>query len=130
MNRLLVFGDRNWTDEVLVRRLLFNLPHLTLIHGAARGADTIAGRVAAEFGWRVHAYPADWNRYGRAAGPIRNQQMLDEGKPEAAICFHDDLSASKGSRDMAQRCLLAHLPIWLVRHEGHGIEPLRPELVA
>jgi hypothetical protein len=60
---------------------------ITIIHGAARGADTLAGLFAKMFGTKVEAYPADWDTHGKAAGPIRNQQMLDEGKPDLVVAF-------------------------------------------
>lgn len=45
-------------------------------------------------------YDADWNQYGKAAGPIRNRVMLKEGKPDLVHAFHDDLANSKGTKDM------------------------------
>lgn len=119
--RLLVFGSREWADEDFVRHVLRRLgPGHELIHGAARGADTIAARVAAELGWNVRAFPARWNEEGRAAGVLRNQRMLDEGRPDGprAHCFHDDLYGSRGSSDMARRCLHAGLN---VRYHQHDI---------
>jgi hypothetical protein len=46
----------------------------------------------------VRAFPADWNRFGPAAGPIRNRLMLDEN-PDLVIAFHSDLSNSRGTAD-------------------------------
>lgn len=40
-------------------------------------------------------FPAKWNEHGKAAGPIRNQQMLTEGKPDVVFAFHDDIASSK-----------------------------------
>lgn len=45
-------------------------------------------------------FPADWKQYGKAAGPIRNKQMLDEGQPDLVLCFHDDIEKSKGTKNM------------------------------
>jgi hypothetical protein len=58
-----------------------------IIHGAAPGADTLAGQWAADKGIPVEAFPADWEKHGRAAGPIRNKQMLDDGKPDLVVAF-------------------------------------------
>lgn len=66
-----------------------------LVHGAATGADTMAGKIAKELGWQVEEYPADWNKHGKAAGPIRNQQMVDLG---ADICLAFPLGESRGTR--------------------------------
>lgn len=58
-----------------------------IIHGNARGADLLADQYAREKSLRVLSFSADWNLHGRRAGPIRNKQMLDEGKPHAVIAF-------------------------------------------
>lgn len=47
-----------------------------LLHGDARGADQSIDRAARRLGWLVQAVPAEWERHGRAAGPIRNRQLL------------------------------------------------------
>lgn len=95
---VLVCGDRFWTDKEKIRERLGRLPAgSTVIHGAARGADSIAGAIAQEFGFKVRAFPADWAKHGKAAGPIRNLQMLDE-KPELVIAFHSNLANSKGTK--------------------------------
>ena len=52
-------------------------PVLALLHGAARGADQAIAAAADQLGWPVIACPAPWRQYGRAAGPIRNRQMLE-----------------------------------------------------
>jgi len=114
--RILVTGDRNWTDEQTILAALVGLKAregtaVTIIHGAARGADTIAGRIAKELGFDVEAYPADWNKYGKAAGPIRNKQMLREGKPQGVLAFHDDLFHSRGTRNMVEISKSAGLPV-------------------
>ena len=105
--RVLVTGDRNWTSEERIRYALSKLENsynedFTLIHGAARGADTIAETVAKSLGWTIERYPADWQKYGRAAGPVRNKQMLVEGKPDVVLAFHDDFEHSKGTDHMVR----------------------------
>ena len=95
--RVLVCGSRNWTDEYRVRRRLMQLPADTqIIHGGCRGADSIADSVAKEARLPVIEVPADWDRYGASAGPIRNRQMLDMG-PKLVLAFHDDIKKSKGT---------------------------------
>jgi len=80
---------------------LFTGTH-TLIEGEARGADSMARDIALARGWEVIRVPADWVKYGRGAGPIRNQQMLDMG-PDQVWAFHDNLACSKGTLDMVRR---------------------------
>jgi hypothetical protein len=61
----------------------------------------------------VRHFPADWDKYGKAAGPIRNKQMLDEGKPQAVIAFSYDLARSRGTANMVAQARDAGLPVWL-----------------
>ena len=60
-------------------------------------------RRAIKHGYKYEDYPADWDRFGRAAGPIRNKQMLDEGKPTLVIAVHEDISKSKGTKNMVEQ---------------------------
>lgn len=101
--RVLVCGDRNWSDYKAIARELSLLPvNTVIIHGNARGADSLAHLAAEELNYIVEAYPAEWDRYGRSAGPIRNQRMLVEGKPKLVLAFHPDLARSKGTGHMVQ----------------------------
>jgi hypothetical protein len=70
-----------------------------LIAGGARGADTLAEEWAKAQGIQCEVYMADWEGLGRKAGPIRNQQMLDEGKPDLVIAF----PGGRGTADMVRR---------------------------
>lgn len=91
--KVLVCGGRDFTDYVTVNRVLsayfnnFCNGNMEIIHGGARGADTLAGLFAKMFGLKCHIFPAEWDSYGKGAGPIRNQKMLDEGKPTIVIAF-------------------------------------------
>jgi hypothetical protein len=115
--RLLICGDREWTDERPIVALLAQCePGTVVIHGAARGADSIAGRVAKEFGLEVEPYPADWTVHGKAAGPIRNSQMLTEGRPTEVHAFHTDITRSKGTKDMVTKASRVGLPVTV--HDG------------
>jgi hypothetical protein len=113
--RILVTGSRNWVDEEKIYAALMQaLPVSLLIEGEARGADTIAKRAAQRLGIRVLPFRADWRRYGRSAGPIRNQLMLDEGKPDLVLAFHEDLARSKGTKDMISRARAAGVEVKLI----------------
>lgn len=89
--RVIVTGGRHYTD---FDRVLFKLealmvmyPRLHVIHGNAQGADSLAHSVCMEYGIPVTPYPADWDKYGNAAGPIRNEVMLRDGKPHGILPF-------------------------------------------
>lgn len=78
----------------------FGPPEITeIISGMARGADSLAAEWATKFGFPLQKFPADWKKYGKAAGSIRNQQMLDEGKPDLVIAF----PGGTGTRDMIKK---------------------------
>lgn len=101
MMRVLVCGSRGWSDREVIYRELAKLPSdTTVIHGAARGADTIAGEVAEELGFAVVSCPAQWSQFGRAAGIVRNQQMLSEESPDLVLAFPRDLANSPGTKHM------------------------------
>lgn len=112
--RVLVCGDRNWTDPSPIMLELIKLEgETTIVHGAARGADTLGGLAAEFLGMNVEAHPAKWQEYGRAAGPIRNQEMLDSGL-DLVLAFHENISSSKGTKDMIRRAKKDGIPIKLV----------------
>ena len=102
--RVLICGDRNWTAREPIRKYVATLNPAAdvIIEGEARGADSIAAQMGDRYGVPVHRYPALWNRYGRAAGPMRNRQMLIEGKPDLVVAFHADIVHSKGTRNMVE----------------------------
>lgn len=108
---VVVTGDRNWSDREAVRREFSKLPPNTvIIHGNCRGLDTIAGEVALEFGFSVDPHPANWDLYGKSAGPIRNQEMLDL-KPKKVLAFHPCLSTSKGTKDCVREAMRRDIPV-------------------
>ena len=89
--RVLVCGGRQFDDTAYLNSKLDEL-HLqhgftVLIEGCARGADQLAGAWADAYGIAHLKFPADWDRLGRKAGPIRNKQMLDEGRPDLVVAF-------------------------------------------
>lgn len=89
---ILVCGGRNYRDRQRIREVLDEympprpIDPPTIIHGGARGADKTAADVAMHEGFWVTAHPANWVRYGKAAGPIRNREMLDR-VPDLVIAF-------------------------------------------
>jgi hypothetical protein len=112
---VLVCGARDWTDRATIREWIAKLPKGSIVvHGAAPGADTIAGEEARALGMIVLEYPADWANLGKAAGPIRNQRMLDAEAPDVVLAFSyvrkDDRGRKEittGTSDMVARALEA-----------------------
>ena len=103
--RVLVCGGRDFGDRAFVFRTLdahhASEPFHVLIQGAARGADTYARNWAETHNIRCLSFPADWKRNGKAAGPIRNRQMLDVGQPDLVIAF----PGGRGTADMVTQAM-------------------------
>lgn len=72
---------------------------LVFISGLASGADKLCFAYADFPNVSIDKYPADWNKHGKIAGFIRNQQMIDDGKPDIAIGF----PGGNGTKDMIKR---------------------------
>jgi hypothetical protein len=97
--RIIVCGGRHYGDREHVFSTLDMLHELygftLVIHGAASGADTLAGEWARSRGVRERATPAEWDKFGRAAGFWRNQKMLDM-EPKLVVAF----AGGKGTEGM------------------------------
>jgi SLOG family YspA-like protein len=117
--RLLISGSRNYNDYEAFKDNILKYYHDTerktgshridcIISGGARGTDTMAERFADEYNIPKEIYPADWNKYGRSAGPIRNRQMLKEGRIGEVVCFM--AKDSRGTADMLQAAIEAGKP--------------------
>lgn len=117
--RALVCGGRDFADDALVWMALERYEECVgkidvLIHGGADGADKLAAAWGARSDHtRVLSFPANWRKYGKRAGPLRNQRMLDEGKPDIVIAF----PGGKGTADMVRRAEGA-VPVWNVGTSG------------
>jgi hypothetical protein len=85
--KILVFGSREWVWDGVVYRILSKLPKDTiLVHGAAHGADRIAGKIGHQLGFDVRPYPVtdqEWKEHGPVAGNLRNARMLASEHPDA-----------------------------------------------
>lgn len=116
--KILVCGDRNYADSKELYdsldwiRGLYDYPNVVVIEGEARGADTLGREWAKERGFSVLEFPADWDKHGRAAGPIRNKQMLEQ-EPDLVVAFHKDISSSKGTLNMITQANRANIPVML-----------------
>ena len=97
--RVIVCGGRDYANRSAVGGVLGILRDgTTIVHGAAPGADSLAADKAELLGFDVEAHPADWAAHGKAAGPIRNQRMLDAGA-ELVIAF----PGRRGTADIVRR---------------------------
>lgn len=152
MYKVLFCGDRNWGNKDVhpdthfdehtvvgdqMRFLSERHSDLFVIHGAARGADTLAAEWALFMSVPAEAFPAYWNcreyeahtgepckvgdthavPHGKPAGPLRNQKMIDQ-KPDLVVAFHDDMAGSKGTKDMVTKAEALGIPSIVINHLG------------
>lgn len=111
--RLLIFGGRHLDSVEVASWLTANIETFIgtrpthVIHGGYRGVDTGAHLYANVRQIPQTMFKADWTKHGKAAGPKRNQQMIDEGKPDMALALPGD----RGTADMHRRCIIAGVPV-------------------
>lgn len=108
---ILVTGDRDWPEKDYSRILAYftkaaETGPFVLIEGECRGADLQARRAAEALKMPVIPMPADWEKKGKSAGPIRNRAMIDlligmrdAGHPAIMVYFHDRLETSRGTKN-------------------------------
>lgn len=100
--RVLVSGSREYEGWEFVKARLDELTVRNtfdvVIHGGAAGVDKLAGIWARNNNIPEEIYLADWDTHGKKAGPIRNQQMLTDGKPDLVVAF--PTVDSKGTKHM------------------------------
>lgn len=105
---VLVCGGRNYLDKATLYRELDALDGVKcLVSGGAQGADSLAVGWAKARGVNSVVYHADWEKHGRAAGPIRNQEMLIGMKPDLIMAF----AGGRGTADMVRRGLKATVTV-------------------
>ena len=115
--RLLICGSVNWTNFELILGVVNQLKPSIIIEGEAQGADIMGKKAGLMNMLVVEEYPANWVKFHKAAGPIRNAQMLKEGKPDLVVAFNNDIENSKGTADMLQKAEKAGIPYALIREE-------------
>ncbi len=115
--RVLICGGRDYNDAHSMYEVIMELPaklgvlldEITIVHGAAKGADTLAEKIAMHLNIKTEKHPAKWHIYGKKAGPIRNQEMLDSG-----IDFVVAFPGGRGTEDTIHRTTNMNIPIWIV----------------
>ena len=114
--RILITGSREWIDKSTLNEAIGDeyiksgLDHedITLVHGTAPGADSMAAELAEYFGFNIEAYPADWEKHGRRAGFVRNAEMVKLG---ADICLAFIRNESKGATMTADLAEKSGIPV-------------------
>lgn len=99
--------DRDMMLEIGDRLGLSNFSISKIVHGGAKGADAAAARWAEGEGIKCVAVPAEWRKYGNAAGPIRNRKMLIDHKPDIVVA----LPGGRGTADMIRAAEEYGIPV-------------------
>ena len=100
--RVIVAGGREFNNYELLKsscdRILIRQTNIEIVSGKALGADKLGEDYAKEKGYKIKEFPADWIKYKKGAGPIRNKQMAEYA--DELIAFWDGLS--KGTKNMIE----------------------------
>lgn len=110
--RVLICGGRHYCNQTFFKQMLDHIqkdqgPFTLIIQGGAKGADYLAHLYAAKNGIKEEIYNAEWDKYGNAAGAIRNAQMLKEGKPDLVVAF----PGGSGTEDMVKKAKRANVAV-------------------
>ena len=117
--KIIIAGGRDFMDYNLLKEKVNKILQekrvthkIFIISGCARGADTLGVRYASENAFDVDKYPADWDKYGKKAGYMRNVEMAENA--DALIAFWD--GKSKGTKHMIDIATERNLPIRVIRY--------------
>lgn len=117
--KVIVAGGRDFNNYGRLRSVIdFMLSgiktqkHIEIVSGGAKGADVLGERYAKEMGYALKIFPADWDKYGKKAGPVRNQQMADYG--DALVAFWD--GKSKGTANMIANARMKNLLVRIIKY--------------
>lgn len=114
--KLIIAGGRNFSNYELlceeVGRLIAGVPEVEIVSGGAKGADLLGEHYAIDKSIPVKRFPADWDRYGKAAGFKRNAEMAKYA--DYCICFWD--GQSKGTGHMIELAKKAGLAVKVVKY--------------
>ncbi len=109
MTRVIIAGSRQFNDYHKMLTELDNLgihfintiDPIEIVSGHASGADALGERFAKEYNYPLKTFPAEWNKYGKAAGPIRNEQMAKyAAEADRGILIAFPIGESRGTNNM------------------------------
>lgn len=113
--KVIIAGSRQFNDYELLEKRMLQLfgstPIDVIISGHAKGADTLGEKYAKDYGVKLEIYPADWNKYGKYAGYLRNEIMANHG--DVLVAFWN--GESKGTKHMINIALEKGLEVHVIR---------------
>jgi len=118
MKKVIVAGSRGFTNYELLKEemsiICSGIYELEIVSGTARGADQLGEKWALENGFPVKRFPADWLKYGKSAGYVRNEQMAQYAN--CLIAFWDGIS--NGTKHMIELAKKYQLEIHIIDYEN------------
>jgi hypothetical protein len=126
MIKIVICGDRNWKSAELsglietwllhvLQQYDFAAESVTILTGGCRGVNQTAKEVALYLGMQVQTFSAQWKKYGKAAGPIRNAEMIAQ-EPVLVLGFHRHIENSKGTANCLKQAQEAGIRNILISH--------------
>jgi ABC-type enterochelin transport system substrate-binding protein len=113
---IIIAGGRTFNDYDSLKDTLdeiLTVEDFEVVSGGARGVDALGERYAKEKGHSVKLFPADWDKHGKAAGPIRNEEMAKYA--DGLVAFWD--GSSRGTASMIKKAEKHNLEIKVIRYE-------------
>lgn len=113
--KVIIAGSRTFDNYKMLRTLcdivLSRKDQVEVVGGGAKGADELGRRYAKERGYKFTLFPADWDKHGKKAGPIRNGEMAEYA--DGLILFWD--GKSRGSKNMLEQARKKGLKVRIMR---------------
>ena len=122
MTRVIIAGSRNFNDQDLFDNFVndilcdYDTEELEIVSGCCTGADRMGEEYAEEWGIKLAEFPAYWNKYGKSAGPKRNEQMAKYASDaDHGILIAFPLGESKGTQNMIKLAKQYGLEVYVLR---------------
>lgn len=121
MKRIIIAGSRLFNNYRLLKKeldeyivTLDTIDDIEIVSGHCRGTDQLGERYARSHGFKIKYFPAEWNKYGRSARPMRNRAMVQYAKDDDGFLFLFWNGKSKGSKSMLHEASMIELPYKIV----------------
>ena len=130
MVRIIICGSRNFNDYKKLCRVMNNIgihsiannDYVEIVSGHCIGADACGEKFATTYGYPLKVFPADWETYGKAAGPIRNRQMAKyAAQADEGIVVAFPIGASRGTHNMVNIANQYGLEVYVIE-ENDDVE--------
>ena len=114
--KVIIAGSRDFKDYTMLTRycdkILLNQINIEIVSGTASGADRLGEKYTIKKGYPIKKFPADWDKFKKAAGPIRNRKMAEYA--DGLIAFWN--SKSKGTENMIQEANKLNLKVKVIKY--------------